>query len=493
MARPFKNRRGSVLPIVFAFSLIAVITVIAFVSGQYMIARPALLAPTDFQALLNARSGIWKGLELLYHPPAKDTLKTINTLDTLFNSGLFGKPTGAISNDTEALTPDGDPLSVPLFASDSFGACTLAVSYRGCFEVLRSKGAFRNREKNAVVTLGGVFAPQSDTVLFLENNPPLQSPVRGKIHYGPWDTAGALRTGDLTKFISQYGSEMSDSVDTAKPSPPLLIQHNVEFDTIPKVVNGPLFIDGTHFDLAWKCKKRIIVHGDVQITGTVSLEGMDFLATGEIKLLDKARLRDVFLFGQKTISIGDKAVFSGTAMTRANILVFGAASVQRRSLLVVVQQMASATVRISPSSPQKPIAASASSSRPAIAASAASSRQTSAASGRKTKAPVFSVTFAELSTVDATVVTLGDSLGIKIDRNAIVTGLLRTHGAVSLDGKIYGRMYASKFVDGTAVASGNPAAALAVIHGTVLPLDDLAGYFFPFFMGKLSIIDWREE
>ncbi len=465
MARLLVNRAGSVLPVVFIFAVIAVITVSAFVSGQYMLARPVLTVPVEIQALLNARSGIWKGLEMLSQPKKIDTLKTINTLDSAFNSALFGKMTEAIKPDKDPLSADEDPLSVQPYSSDSFGTCEIALKYRGCYELLESKGSFRNRSKNVTVKFGGIFSGFLDTVLFLSNNPLLQTPVRGKIHYGPFDTAGTVRTDDLTKFLSYVQGEMSDSLDTMKPAPPRLIQHNVEFDTVPETVRGPLLIDGSHFDLTWKVKKRIVVLGDVQITGKTSLEGMDFLATGAIKVFDDAHLRDVFLFSPQTISMGDRAVFSGTAMTLSNILVSGAAAVENRSMLVAVKKAAA------PAPAPKP------------------------ADRGKKKHAVFSITFSESSTIDATVVSQGDSLGIKIDRNAVVKGMLRSQGAMCLDGKVYGVIHAKNFVDGPLAVSGKSTAAISVIHGALLPLEDreLRNYYFPFFMGKSSIIEWVEE
>jgi hypothetical protein len=96
MAKPLRSQNGSVLPLVLIFSSIAFITVVAFVSGQYLIGRPSLMAPAMLQAQLNARSGVWKALDMLNHPP--DTLKAINTLDSTFTNGLLGKPKDSVRN-----------------------------------------------------------------------------------------------------------------------------------------------------------------------------------------------------------------------------------------------------------------------------------------------------------------------------------------------------------------------------------------------------------
>jgi hypothetical protein len=464
MARLLKNQDGSVLPVVFLFAVITVISVLAYVSGQYRLARPVLSAPSDFQALLNARSGIWKGLEMVNHPP-KDTLKRINTLDSLFNASLFGKQTEAITKDEAQLAVGEPPSSVPLFGSDSFGACEIALDYHGCFKVIQAQGIFRNSKKNVEVKLGCVYPLHFDTVVFLDKNPPLQKPIRGKVSYRP-DTSMTPRIEEFNKFLSFFQSEMTDTLDTMKSSPPLLIQHNDEFDKIPKTVHGPLFIDGSHFDLTWNAKKRVVVLGDLQVTGKTMLGGMDFLVTGEIKLLDDTRMRDAFLLTPQTITMGDRCVFSGTAMTLARIVTYGVASVENRSMLVAIRN------KTAPSpTPPKP------------------------GDDKKKKLAVFPITITESSTVDATVISIGDSLGVKIDHNAVVKGILWTKGSLSLDGKVIGRVHASKFVDGALAISGRPSPALSIFRGDVLPLEDreVRKYSFPFFMGKVSILEWVED
>jgi hypothetical protein len=473
MARPKTLRAGSALPVVLFFSIAAVITVIAFVAGQNMIARRTFISPSELQALLNARSGIWKGLELLTQPKNKDTLKTINTLDSLFGKSLFGKPTENILDSENELVPDSSPIKMQPYSSDSFGTCEIALSYSGCFEMLMSNGSFRNSKKNVVVKLGGLFALSMDTVLYLESGPPLQTPIRGKVHYGPLtDTARTLRTKDLNEFIATFTRQMTDSLDTMKPALPLLIQHNDEFEKIPAVVRGALFIDGLHFDLSWKSTKCIVVHGDLQITKKVLLEGLTFLVTGEIKLFDDAQARNVSLYCLKKLTIGDRAVFSGTAISQTNILAFGSASVENKSLIFIPHTaQAQAPPKEKKGGP------------PALPKRDAPEK----------KAGVFSATFTESATIDATVITLNDTMGVKIDKNAVVKGIIRTKGALVLDGKLLGLAQAAKIVDGGAVMSGKPLLPIAVIKGSILPIDDVRRYYFPFFMGNLSILSWEED
>lgn len=461
MGLPLRNKKGSVLPLVLIFSTIAFITVVAFVSGQYLIGRPALMAPAMLQARLNARSGIWKALDMLNYPP--DTLKGINTLDSTFTKGLFGKPNDSSSIRPEGLTPDDStPLSIQPFSCDSFGSCEVALSYSGCFEELRSKGTFLAKDKYIRVRLGGRLRISSDTVMFLDSGMFLQTPIRGHYRIGPRDSTSKIHADDLKKLISHFSKELTESgADTMIPAPPLLVQHNDEFDKIPPVVKGPLFIDGSHFDLTWKTEQKILVLDDLQITGKVTIENVTFVVVGEAKILDDAHLSNVTVFASKRISIENRAVFSGTAITLTNVLVADNGRVENRSMLVVAQGNSGR-----PEPPLKP--------------------------GEKKLRP-FSATFTGSALVDATVMACKNPLGIKIDNGASVKGLMWTDGAMSLDGKAYGIIYASKLVDGAQAILGGPLKAVAVIRGNILPIEDAGKYYVPFFLGKLSIISWFEQ
>ena len=494
MAKPLRSQNGSVLPLVLIFSSIAFITVVAFVSGQYLIGRPSLMAPAMLQAQLNARSGVWKALDMLNHPP--DTLKAINTLDSTFTNGLLGKPKDSAAIRPDGLIPDDSvPLTLQPFSCDSFGSCEVMLSYSGCFEELLSKGMYLNKDKFVQVRLGGRLSLSADTMLFLDSGVALQSPIRGKYRIAPRDSTVKIRADDLKKLISHFSYELGDSgVDTMMSALPLLVQHNDEFGKIPSIVKGPLFIDGSHFDLSWKAAAKVIVLGDLQVTGKVAIEGLTFVVVGESKILDDAHFKDVTLFSTKRISIENKAVFSGTAFTLANFIVSGNGTVENRSMLVIAHGV-SPTSNANTSTPQgspgkSPVPSSSKTVSTPLLSSPAS---ISSKAGAKPTLGVFSATFTGSAIIDATIIAYNNPLGIKIDNNAIVKGVLWTDGALGLDGKIYGIVYANKLVDGAQAITGGPLTALAVIRGNVLPIQDPGQYYFPFFLGKLSIISWVEQ
>ncbi|HEX7510447.1 MAG TPA: hypothetical protein VF335_04050, partial [Chitinivibrionales bacterium] len=264
---------GSVLPSVLIFSIIAALIVTAFVSGQYLLARPTLTQPAKLQALCNARSGVWKALEMLRRGGQPDSLKDINTLDSAFNHNLFGKTTDTASLPHETLVADSSPVTVHPYSCDSFGACEVSLSYRGCFEALDSKGSLMKIDKSISVVLGGSVPVSPDTAYFFETGLPLQGNIWGKGHIGP--DSVVVRQEELKALISRYNVQLSTGADTIMPQPVLLIQHNDEFEKIPDFVKGPLTIDGTHFDLSWKKKRRVTVLGDIQIFGKTNLEGLE--------------------------------------------------------------------------------------------------------------------------------------------------------------------------------------------------------------------------
>lgn len=81
---------------VLLFAAFALVLATVYVGAQLTIGKPALGSPRMLQALCNARSGIWKGLEMLSKPQG-DTLARINTLDSMFNKQLFGKQVSIVA------------------------------------------------------------------------------------------------------------------------------------------------------------------------------------------------------------------------------------------------------------------------------------------------------------------------------------------------------------------------------------------------------------
>ncbi|HUI91692.1 MAG TPA: hypothetical protein VLX68_05520 [Chitinivibrionales bacterium] len=485
-----RGNGGAVLPTVLIFAVFALIVASVYTAGQLTIAKPSLRGPASLQALCNARSGIWKGLELLSKKPS-DTLAKINTLDSLFNKKLFGRPTAAIASDSfSGLVPDDTPLAVQPFSSDSFGDCAVSLTFLTCYKVLVSQGRFRDIIKSAKGLLGGSIYHSPDSVCFLTTgsapegggriegttvfpapeaalkpvsaSKPRPEPVNKK------QSADQLATGELAKLVAYYRSKLGAKLDTTIPVAPLLIQNSDQAAGIPEVVNGSLLINGSFTTIAWKEKRRIFVLGDVQITGKASIEDVEFVTSGEFKCFDDARLFNVSVFCPKRLVIGDRASFSGTALTLSSLLVYKSGRIENKSIIVAYGENKGL-----PAAPAK-------TPRPQL--------------------PV-SVFISQDANVDAVIVACGNPGGIQTDKNTVVKGILWAQGAICHQGTLYGVLRANELVDlptlkARAKTSGLPAAPAVQprnsMSGSIRRLPNVTEYFMPFFLGRQIIARWEE-
>jgi hypothetical protein len=468
-----------VLPAVLVFAVFAVIVATAFCIGQYTISGPFLSAPASFQAMCTARSGIWKAIDLLGKPPV-DTLAKVNTLDSMFNQSMFGKKTAAIHDSSQsALAPDDTLQDLRPFYADSFGTCTIVSGYRACLRQLTSTGEFRKFRKTVTVTMGGMAFASCDTTCILETNVPVLpsgGSIEGKTKFisapqigGKGLVAAAGRTdslheSELRQVVSYYSAKLTEKIDTLMPGAVVTVQSNESLSKIPDVVNGPLFIDGSHHDLVWREKRRIFVGGDVQVTGKVIIENVEFVAAGEVKFLDDAALRNVSVFCRGRLVIDDRAAFSGNVLTNSTILVKQYGRIENKSVLVAF------------GIPRK------------------SGNDTAA---KKITLPV-SVFLLQNAFCDGAIISCGTPAGIKTDRTSVVNGILWAQGPVCLLGTLHGILYAKMLVDEQALSGmsrmsrGIPPLTNNILTGSIRRLPSVVDYPLPYFLGKPALVSWRE-
>jgi hypothetical protein len=475
-----RNNHGSALPIVLVFSVFALIVTTIYTTGQFSIAKPGLTAPALFQALCNARSGVWKAMELSAMPPP-DTLKRINTLDSMFNKNLFGKQSEKI-NDSAALSPD-DTTDVQPFSTDSFGSCKVFLTYKPCYKVFVSLGLFRSSVKTATAVFGGALFTSPDTVCYLGIGDKIQGGgiIEGKTclqsaPHGPGPGGGTgnipvvvsdIRTNELSKVVSYYRAKFAEKNDTTFKNSVLTVQDNAGFSKVPEIVNGPLFIDGSHHDLVWKDNRRVFIIGDLQITGKTAIEDIEFVVSGEVKCFDNCRLRNVSVFCGKKLTIGDNASFAGNAMTLSAISIFKRARVEEKSILV------------------------------AYGENKQSSSPVESPGTNKIKL-LCSVFLSQDAKCDAVIVACGDPGGIMVDRNVVVRGGLWASGIVCQQGTVYGVLRCKQLVNTQqlnemqkmGMAAGSTANNMT---GSVRRLNSIADYYCPFFLGKPAIVRWEER
>ena len=319
-----RSSRGNALPVVLFFAAVGLISVFTYLFHQLTIARPSLRSAASVQALLNARSGIYKSFELLTGrlDETVDTMKTISTLDSMFGSELIEMP-------SDSFEISSAPTELDLYKSDSFGTCEVSLLPQGIFFTLESTGKFREFERHVTAKLGNKIPALPDTVLIYYSSSPWEGhePDGKRVQIN--DTTSSTSSPLLNRLLSEYQTLLSIQ-DTSIFNPPLTVQSSSDLAKVPDQIDGPLLIDGSYIDLKWKENRQIIVLGDLQITGEVSLDGLSFIVAGEIKLLDKTEMKNASLFSQNRIFIGDYARFQGNALSSPQYLSLRASGYLRK-------------------------------------------------------------------------------------------------------------------------------------------------------------------
>ena len=451
------SKMGSTLATVLVFASAGLIVLTIYLAHQTRTSTQALRSPAALQALLNARSGIYRALEMLESENEPDTLKTISALDNLFRMDMF--------DDTNAIVFD-EPMSmnrektVLLYTGDSVNISDITFNVQGIYNLITSSSTV-NKIKRTVEAAQGSAAPaKPDTVLILENSLPVKGRFRGKVHQisENLDTLSSKSAnGRIKNFISELKKQNIASEDTSTFDIPLIIQSSNSLASIPDTVRGHLMLDAAFSEVVWRDKRKIVVYGDLQITGSFKLENLEFNTGGEIRILDKGHLTNVSLFSMSRIFIGDNAVFQGNALSLGSINVYGKAEIKGKSSL--------------------------------IAAGTDTSR-------RHDKPSSYSIFLSESSNFDGTAIALGNPGGIKTGPDTKLSGILWAQKAVCHSGKLSGLIKAQYLFDCSGLGGDSlvKAAELAEnsFSGALEPLLSISNYKMPYFMGTPQIISWRE-
>ncbi|MDR2727821.1 MAG: hypothetical protein LBB56_01725, partial [Chitinispirillales bacterium] len=395
---------GSTLTTVIVFASVGLIVLTMYLSHQTRTSVRALRSPAALQALLNARSGIYRGLDMLageFDEP--DTLKTISAIDNIFRMDMFD----GIFDDSGAIDYD-EPLSmnnaktISLYSDDDINKSEISFSVQGIYNLITSASTV-NKITRTVEAMQGCAAPaKGDTVLIIENNLPIQGRFRGKAHQTDKNITDTLSSEEssesrIKKFISEINSQTIAYEDTSAFAIPLTVQYSSSIESIPDTVKGHLLLDGAFSEIVWKDKRKVLIYGDLQITGLFKLENLELRAAGEIRILDKASLVNVSLFSMSRIFIGDNAVFSGNALSAGSINVYGNAEIKEKSSLITTG---------------------------------------SRASTQQDKPSNYSIFLSESSVFDGTAIALGNPGGIKTDAGVKLSGILWAQKAVCHSGKL---------------------------------------------------------
>ncbi|MBN1759148.1 MAG: hypothetical protein JW863_12560 [Chitinispirillaceae bacterium] len=479
---PVHRQSGSALPIVMFFAAIGLITVFTYLVHQFSFSRASLRSPASLQALLNARSGIYKSLYLLIDSTATDTFKTISTLDSAFGADMFGDVTDTLSPNSDKPQFDGTPVTYTLFENDTpaFGECEVTLEPSGGIFSIRSTGRFRTFERTVTAVIGSRVPALPDTIVICRNTYPWErTPSNGTVV--SVEETKLVNSSWYHQLNDRYLTVLSES-DTFLLDPPLVIQSSHDVHKIDSVVQGPLLIDGTQMNLVWKDTGTVVIKGDLQITGDAQVEGITFVVAGEIKILDEAKVLHSGLFTRSRLFIGDQSTFEGNALAMHSITIYGKASVTGRSSLI-----------------------------------AGSTRSTGA--NVSSDSLRFSILISEEASVDAVCIAVETPGSIKTDEGTTISGILWAQHLVCHRGRMAGLICAARVVDcdnpeqmvnsATSGIAALPEDSTGVkkdstltptttqlqntIPGLIEPLAEIAQYHLPFFIGRLSIISWKEE
>jgi hypothetical protein len=483
------DQNGSAMTVVILFAAISMLTVLSYVFHQMSYSKPSLRSPSELQARFNARSGIYKAFYELIDSLATDTLPTLSPLDEAFGSTMFDDIVTAQSPYiSEKPTLDGDPVTYTLFSdstSDTINTCEVTLEPRGGELELTSKGTCHAIERTVSATLGSRIPALPDTVVLYRNSLPWDGNEPDGTIISTVDSS-SYNSMWYNQVIDRYQTEITDT-DTFLLDPPLIIQSRHDLDKIKPVIYGPLMIDGAHVELVWKDTGTVIVKGDLQTTGEVTIEGLNFIVAGEIKILDESVLKKCNVFTNSRLFIGDQSRFEGNALAMHSITVFGKAEIAAKSSLI-----------------------------------AGSSR--SQGSGSSADSVKFSIFLSDEAVVDAVCIALETPGSIKTDMATRITGILWANHLVCHRGTMSGLIYARRVVDcddptqmipdnsmeetlspdesqestesKTATTSDVESSLNALVNrmtGSIEPLPEIVNYSLPFFIGRLSIISWREK
>ncbi len=455
------GRRGSALTLALIFGVLAFSAAMLYLSGQTALARIALHRPGDLQVRLNARSAVYWGLDYLRDSTSTDTLRTVSTLDTMFGMGLFKDKddSGGISLSSSLLPLDGTPYSIPLFDSLGLGEAEVARELAGATVILRGRGVRGEIEKYVVAELGSRWEYSPDTLLYL---PEGYAVTNFSWAIGRSEPA-AVRMEELQEYLATYTSELRDtSLMPAVTIDQPAIMDNAALSRIPDEVEGSLLLDGSFTRLRWHADRRVVVHGDLQLTGEVSLRGLQLLVEHEIRLLDECTLEDVDLVAGKRIFMAGTCSFSGSALSLDRVVMQERATVKDRSVIVAAAGGARAST---PTGGRPPNA------------------------GAVSDSLTYTLAALDQVTVDGTLVALGTPGSIRIDNGVQVRGILYADGRLCMNGLLVGVARAKELVDCRDAKS----IVTNALGGEIQMAPKLTEYRLPSYMGRQIVLEWTEE
>lgn len=423
--------------------------------------------------MLNARSGIYKGFYDLTNPETDSSivLPLIDATSSDFGKSMFDNSDTLSDSAQEKtkLTLDGGVVRYQLYKQNPADTADVEAVSEGGSCIIRSVSRYRKANAKVEATLGSRIPVRPDTVAICYNINEWDAPGIKGTKIARSDSTADTVSSWLKTLISKNQESLASS-DTAL-EPPITIQSNRDISKIPRIVNGDLLLDGSFNTLVWKDTGTIIVIGRMDISTDVFIEGIRFIVGGEVTLSGKSRMNQASIFSQSKIFFADNSRFSGNAMALNSIAIYGNASIENKSTIIVCGSGASDT------------------------------NSTAAQNGEKNK-KIYSIEIGDKAIVDGVLIALGTPGDIKTHADVEITGVMIAQKEIGHLGKMAGFMGAGRFIDpeqsqeiaiDAGKSSSNPVREQKnIVRGDIEPLSTIDEYKLPFFIGKLTIVKWRE-
>ncbi len=495
------GQKGAAFPIVLFFSIFAFVSVSGYVLIQGHLNRPLLMQPRRLQSLLNARSGIWVALNLLGHTEQEQNSFGTDSVETIFGADLFSSLSGGTEEESSDTTMDagdslailesGMPLTITPYRDTGLGAAEISLVVGDFTRTIQSIGAYTGLTDTVRAKVGSRPFVYPDTVLFLDV---VGAPQGYGYYEGDFlsipaaidsgNTGGRTRFGvddeSLENYIQNNSALLTPLLDQGIQEQPLTIQSDDELEEIGAEVNGHLFLDGRSQDITWNEERTVHVMGDLQVTGTVHMENLRILVGGEIRILDEASFESVDLYAENRIFFGEEMTtneirFQGSAATKGVVEIVGETQILDHSTIISLgkQQKADSSKTDLGESPPPP------------------EKEKSEEGAEKTDAggEKYGIYVRNTTEVDGVLISLGPNLGIRTDPETFCSGILWAEGKVCHQGELQGVIRANVLT--TVEDPGNTAANH--MSGTVRTLETISSYTMPYFIGLLTVLEWRES
>lgn len=484
------SQRGSALPVVIIFALTGLITVVLFLQFNLLSSKYSFDAPKVLQANLNARSGVYIAFDELCNKQnvTNNVLPEIDARDSSFGKSLFNdadsttvKTAQTDLSENSKLTFDSGSKRFRLYSLDSLDSADVTLVSDGGAGILRSVFTDGTHSATVEATLGSRLPFNPDTVAVCYNTDEWEATGVTGSTFASGNQPDSVSMW-LRSMISNYQQQIVSS-DTGNLEPPVTVLSNRDLSNIKRVIASDLILDGSYNKLVWRDTGTFVVLGRMDVSGEVEIDGIKLVVRGEITLNGESILNNVSLFSQSKIFFADDSKFSGNAMALNSVAIYGNAEIRNKSTILVCGESTSQL----------------------------DTTGNTAQGGPSDIKKIYSIEIGDKAIVDGILIALGNPGDIKTHEDVVISGVMIAQREIGHLGKFRGLMTAARFIDPDVKLDQQLTSSSAVenkhdpkgtvkkssplkniIKGDVESLYTINEYKLPFFIGKLTIVKWKE-